>query len=187
MRLRARIKIECVFGPMAHQLDSRQQAAVADAGRAEQGAFAHHQVIAAIDPRQILRRVAWPAISASMGFVVEPHADLHVAAQALERGRRQHRFGRAAVADIEVDAGVRQEGATAAVMSPSETIRRPAPACADVANNVGMPRPVERHHHQVAHMLAQRVGRPGAAPAAAACRAGKGRPAWPRTSATAGP
>ena len=89
------------LGAVAGQLHSGEQRAVGDARGAKQGALAKHKVILEEDAGQVLGRHLSGDFRA-VGLVLEPHARLHVAAQALERGCGQHRLGRAAHANVKI-------------------------------------------------------------------------------------
>src|SRR5260370_35551931 len=90
------------------ELDAREQRTVGDAGGGEQ-AVASHNVFDAVDHA----RIGDPHLAGALAllFGVEYQPALHLAADAAQRRRRQHAFGRAAGADIHIDPGIVRVGA----------------------------------------------------------------------------
>src|SRR5450756_2265363 len=79
------------------ELDARQQRAGGDAGRGEQAVAPHH-ILDAVDHARIGDAHLGRARAVLLG--IEDQPALHLAADAAQRRRRQHAFGRAAGADI---------------------------------------------------------------------------------------
>src|SRR5579862_6310797 len=84
-----------------------QHAAVGHAGRREQTIAAHH-VLDLIFLARVLDAHLGGALALLVG--IDDEAALHLAADAAQRRRREHAFGRAADAEINVDAGFARLG-----------------------------------------------------------------------------
>ena len=94
-------------------------------------------------------------------LAVEDQPALHLAADAAQRGRRQHAFGRAAGADIHVDAGIVGIGAMdhARHVAVGDQAHR-GPGAADGGNDIGVARTVEHQHGDRGGIDALRLGQP---------------------------
>src|ERR1700755_1122587 len=82
--------------------DTLKKRAVADPGRAKNDVLAVRQIVCRIYAVEILF-IAIGDQAFSLFFVAWPHSALHVSAEAFDRGRREHCFGRTAYAHVKVD------------------------------------------------------------------------------------
>ena len=95
--------LSVVMQPVA-AMHALQQRPVGHAGRGEDAVALGH-VLQAIDAVEVLDPPA--ARAGDLVVVAEHEPALHLPADAAQRGRREHALGRAAGADVDVDAGVR--------------------------------------------------------------------------------
>src|SRR5579863_1014409 len=129
------------------ELDAVQHRAVGDAGRCEQAIAAHHVFDLEFLARVLDAHLAG-ALTALIG--VEHKAALHLAADAAQRRCRQHALGRAADAEVNVDAGLFRFGGVddAGNVTVRDQADRRA-GLADRRNQVGMARSIKHHRGNV--------------------------------------
>ena len=115
----------------ALRFHAAQERAVADSGRAEDNVLPVRQIVGEEDAAEIFFVPVGDQLFALL-VIARPHHALHVAAEAFDPGRREHRFGRTADAHVKIDPALRAiAGAIAAAMSPSLIMRNDAPTRAN--------------------------------------------------------
>ena len=139
--------IEWVDAPAAVVADAVEQVAVGDAGGGEEAVLAGDEVVEMQDPVEVVAGCASPA---RLSLVARPEAPDDRAAEALDRGGREHALRGAADAPQEVDAGAvargEQRAGDVAVGDEADAGAGPA----DLLDHLRVSRAVEQHDHQVA-------------------------------------
>ena len=79
-----------------------EQGTVADAGCAENDVLSVRQIVRCVNAIEFLL-IAFGDKTLSLFLVARPHPALHVAAEAFDRRRREHRFGRTTDAHVKID------------------------------------------------------------------------------------